>query len=85
MRTSLKLRSSIETSFRPDIGWRLAGGSRSTLQSKNPLSAAGANKARVKIDDRLRRLANFTYLARVYDAITSRKNGLVHEISTAFD
>jgi hypothetical protein len=48
----------------------VAGGSRPASQSKIPLSAAGANKGSVKIDDRLRRLANFTYLARLFDAIT---------------
>jgi putative DNA primase/helicase len=34
-------------------------------QSKIPLSAEGANEEKVKIDNRLRRLANFTYLARL--------------------
>jgi hypothetical protein len=51
----------------------VVGGSRPASQSKIPLSAEGANEDKVKIDNRRRRLANFTYLARLFDANTPRK------------
>jgi hypothetical protein len=57
---------------------QFVGGSRPASQSKIPLSAEGANEEKVKIDNRLRRLANFTYLARLFDANTPR-NGTYTE------